>query len=147
MTQDPTPGPNRAHAAKAARAIPLRPDGWPDWLGRRPMSSIDRVKIRNALDAGLPDNALTGPGPFLSYLTIDGLDHEPDPRKATQLRGRIHAAARAAAEERQTTCHSTHSTITIGIRGPDAQERVNQLRHALDKLIAKHGWTTRNEPR
>jgi len=41
----------------------------------------------------------------------------------------------------------THSTITIGIRGPDAQERVNQLRHALDKLIAKHGWTTRNEPR
>ncbi len=128
MTQDPTPGADRAHAAKPARAIPLRPDGWPDWLGRRPMSSSDRVKIRNALDAGLPGNALTGPGPFLCYLTIDGLDHEPDPREATQ-------------------CYSTHSTITIGIRGPDAQERVNQLRQALDKLIAKHGWTTRNEPR
>ena len=147
MTQDPAPGADRAHAAKTARAIPLRPDGWPDWLGRRPMSSSDRVKIRNALDAGLPDNALTGPGPFLCYLTIDGLDHEPDPRKATQLRGRIHAAASSSAEECQTTCHSTHSTITIGIRGPDAQERVNQLRQALDKLIAKHGWTTRNEPR
>src|SRR5208283_6002616 len=60
------------------------------------------------------------------------------PRKATQLRGRIHAAARAAAEGRQTTCYSTHSTITIGIRGPHAQERVNQLRRALGKLIAKH---------
>ncbi|WP_433358967.1 hypothetical protein [Streptosporangium sp. CA-115845] len=21
--------------------VPLRPDGWPDWLGRRPMTSID----------------------------------------------------------------------------------------------------------
>jgi hypothetical protein len=147
MTQDPTPDADRAGTAKAARAILLRPDGWPDWLGRCPMSNSDRAKIRDALDAGLPDSALTGPGPFLCYLTIDGLDHESDPRKATQLRGRIHAAARAAAEGRQTTCYSTHSTITIGIRGPDAQERVDQLRHALDKLIAKHGWTTRNEPR
>jgi hypothetical protein len=111
------------------------------------MTSSDRTKIRDSLDAGLPDSALTGPGPFLCYLTIDGLDHDPDPRKATRLRGRIHAAARAAAEGRQTTCHSTHSTITIGIRGPDAQERVNQLRHSLGLLIAKHGWTTRNEPR
>ena len=68
MTQDPTPDADRADTAKAARAIPLRPDGWPDWLGRRPMSNSDRAKIR-------------------------------------------------------------------------------QLRHALDKLIAKHGWTTRNEPR
>jgi len=25
--------------------------------------------------------------------------------------------------------------------------KIRQLRHALDKLIAKHGWTTRNEPR
>ncbi len=39
------------------------------------------------------------------------------------------------------------AAFTIGIRGPDAQGRVDQLRHALDKLIAKHGWTTRNEPR
>jgi hypothetical protein len=110
------------------------------------MSSGDRAKIRDALDAGLPGSALTGPGPFLCHLTIDGLDRESDPRKAAQLRGLIHAAA-SAAEGRQTTCYPTHSTITIGIRGPDAQERVNQLRHALGKLIAKHGWTSRNEPR
>lgn len=146
MTRDPAPDADRAGAAKAAPAIPLRPDGCPDWPGRRPMSGSDRAKIRDALDAGLPGSALTGPGPFLCHLTIDGLDRESDPRKAAQLRGLIHAAARAA-EGRQTTCYPTHSTITIGIRGPDAQERVNQLRHALGKLIAKHGWTTRNEPR
>ena len=48
------------------------------------MSSGDRAKIRHALDAGLPGSALTRPGPFLCYLTIDGLGREPDPRTATQ---------------------------------------------------------------
>ncbi|MGH3185408.1 MAG: hypothetical protein ACRDOE_26370 [Streptosporangiaceae bacterium] len=124
MTPDPEPAGDQAGPAKPSPTVPLRPDGWPDLLSRRPMSSGDRAKIRHALDAGLPGSALTSPGPFLCYLTTAGLDHEPDPRKATRLRGRIHAAARAAAEGRQTTCHSTHSTITIGIRGPDAQERV-----------------------
>jgi hypothetical protein len=119
MTQDPTPDADRAGTAKGGPRYPLRPDGWPDWLGRRPMSNGDRANLTTS----------------------------PTPARATQLRGRIHAAARAAAEGRQTTCYSTHSTITIGIRGPDAQERVDQLRHALDKLIAKHDWTTRNEPR
>ena len=32
------------------------------------MSNSDRAKIR---DAGLPGSAVTGPGPFLCYLTID----------------------------------------------------------------------------
>jgi hypothetical protein len=59
----------------------------------------------------------------------------------------IHAAARTAAEGRATTCHATDSTITIGIRGPDAADRITQLRHALAKLITKHGWTTRDQPR
>jgi hypothetical protein len=86
-------------------------------------------------------------GPFLCYLTIDGLDRESDPRKAMLLRGRINAAARTAAEQRQTTYHATDSTITIGIHGPDAQQRVDQLRDALAALITKHGWTTRNTPR
>jgi hypothetical protein len=45
------------------------------------MSSTDRVKIREALAAGLPASALTSPGPFLCYLTIDGLDRESDPQK------------------------------------------------------------------
>lgn len=46
-----------------------------------------------------------------------------------------------------TPYYATDSALTIGIQGPDAQERVNQLRNALSKLIAKHGWTTRDEPR
>jgi hypothetical protein len=111
------------------------------------MSNTDRAKIRQALAEGLPEGPLTDPGPFLCYLTIDGLDRESDPRKATRLRGRINAAARTAAEQRQTTYHATDSTITIGIHGPDAQQRVDQLRDALAELIAKHGWTTRNTPR
>ncbi|GAA3521186.1 hypothetical protein FHR32_007315 [Streptosporangium album] len=43
--------------------------------------------------------------------------------------------------------HATDTAITIGIQGPDTQERINQLRDALSKLITKHGWTTRDEPR
>lgn len=27
------------------RVVPTRPDGWPDWLGRKPVSSADRGKI------------------------------------------------------------------------------------------------------
>ncbi len=92
------------------------------------MSNSDRDKIRQALTEGLPEGPLTDPGPFLCYLTI-------------------HAAARTAAEGRATTYHATDSTITIGIRGPDAADRINQLRHALAKLITKHGWTTRDQPR
>jgi len=147
MTQDPDPADDQAGPAKPSPTVPLRPDGWPDLLGRRPMSSGDRAKIRRALDAGLPGSALTRPGPFLCYLTIDGLGREPDPRTATQLRGRIHAAIRTAAEGRQTTYHATGSTITIGIRGHDAQDRIGQLRRALDALIIKHGLTTRDQPR
>ena len=40
---------------------------------------------------------------------------------------------------------SSSQAITIGIRGPDAADRINQLRHALAKLITKHGWTTRDQ--
>jgi hypothetical protein len=108
------------------------------------MSSTDRAKIREALAIGLPASALTSPGPFLCYLTIDGLDQEPNPQKATRLRGRVNAAARTAAEQRQT---SYHATLTIGILGPDAAERIIQLRRALAKLAAKHGWTFCDAPR
>jgi hypothetical protein len=127
--------------------VPPRPDGWPNWLGRRPMRPADRDKIREALEAGLPDGPLTVPGPFLCYLTIDGLDRTTDQRKLIRLRGRIHAAARVAAEGCHTTYHATDSALTIGIQGPDAQERINQLRNTLAKLITKHGWTVRHEPR
>jgi hypothetical protein len=33
------------------RVVPTRPDGWPDWLGRRPVSSADRDKILKDLRA------------------------------------------------------------------------------------------------
>ncbi|GAA3465489.1 hypothetical protein [Nonomuraea roseola] len=65
------------------------------------MTRDDRAKIRKALEAGLPEGPLTECGPFLCHLTIDGLEHS-DPRKLIALRGRIHAAARTAAEGRQT---------------------------------------------
>ena len=143
---EPAPG-QPAPAREPSYTVPIRPDGWPDLLGRRPMSSTDRAKIREALATGLPASALTSPGPFLCYLTIDDLDREPNPQKATRLRGRINAAARTAAEQRQTSYHATDATITIGILGPDAQERIGQLRRALDKLAAKHSWTFRDAPR
>jgi hypothetical protein len=153
VSDDTGPNPNKGEEdepreePKPIRTAPIRPDGWPDWLGRRPMTNTDRVKIRQNLDDGLPDSALTAPGPFLCYLTIDGLDHEPDPQKAIRLRGQIHAAARTAAEQRQTSYHATDAAITIGIRGPDAQQRINQLRNALTKLITRNRWTIREQPR
>jgi hypothetical protein len=52
-----------------------------------------------------------------------------------------------AAEQRHTSYHATDTTITIGIRGPDAQQRINQLRNALTKLITQNPWTTREQPR
>jgi len=142
------PGEPGGQLPPATPTVPVRPDGWPDWLGRRPMSNSDRDRIRQALTEGLPEGPLTDPGPFMCYLTIDGL-HRTDPGSLIALRGRIHAAARTAAEGRATTYHATDSTVTIGIRGPDADadDRVNQLRHALANLIAKHGWTTRDQPR
>jgi hypothetical protein len=132
---------------RAGYTVPGRPDGWPDLLGRHPMSSADRARVRKAREDGLPAGALAALGPFLCYLTIDGLDRESDPRKAMLLRGRINAAARTAGERRQTTYHATESTITIGIYGPDAQQRVDQLRDALAELVARHGLTTRDSPR
>ncbi|MFI7709318.1 hypothetical protein [Nonomuraea sp. NPDC049480] len=90
---------------------------------------------------------MAGKSPFLCYLTIDGLDRLTDQRKLIRLRGRIHAAARVAAEGCPTTYNATDSALTIGIQGPDAQERVNQLRTAPSELMTKHGWTTRDEPR
>lgn len=88
------------------------------------------------------------PTPARSCATspIGGLDRT-DPRKVIALRGRIHAAARTAAEGCQTTYHATETAVTIGNRGPGAEDRINQLRYALAKLITKHGWTTRDQPR
>ena len=111
------------------------------------MSNSDRDKIRQALTEGLPEGPLTDPGPFpVLSQPSDGL-HHTDPGNLIALRGRIHAAARTAAEGRATTYHATDSTITIGIRGPDRRHRINQLRQALAKSHHQHGWTTRDQPR
>jgi pyrrolidone-carboxylate peptidase len=132
---------------KPVHVAPVRPDGWPDWLGRRPMTTADRKTLRETIETGLPETVTTTGGPFLCYLTIDGLNTEPDPRKATRLRGRVHAPARTAAEHRRTTYHATDSTITIGIFGPDAHERINKLHTTVTTLAAKHSWTIRQQPR
>jgi hypothetical protein len=129
----------------AAPTVPLRPDGWPDLIGRRPMSSSDRARLREALAGELPEEAPAGSGPVVCYLIIEGLG-QGDPGKLIRLRGRIHAAARTAAEGRQTTYDATGSAISIGIRGPDAAERISQLRSALAQLIARNGWTVREQP-
>jgi hypothetical protein len=125
--------------------VPTRSDGWPDLLGRRPLSSAQRARLREALLPTRPA-APAAPDPGILYLTISGLDHVTDAAKATRLRGRIHAAARTAAERRPTTDGSTDTTITIGIGGTDAADRITALRAALDKLAAKHGWTLSDAP-
>ena len=81
-----TPEEPTAEPDPAVPTVPVRSDGWPNLVGRRPMSNAGRDKIRRALAEGLPDEPLTDPGPFRCYLTID-------PGKLIRLRGRIHAAA------------------------------------------------------
>lgn len=65
MSDNAEPAPGQPEPAKTAAepgyTVPIRPDGWPDLLGRRPMSSTVRAKIREALATGLPASALTSP--------------------------------------------------------------------------------------
>lgn len=128
-----------------APTVPLRPDGWPDLLRRRPLSSGERDRLREALAGELPGEAPAGPAPVTCYLIIEGLD-PADPGRLIRLRGRVHAAARTAAEGRQTTYDATATMISIGIRGPDAAERIGRLRGALAQLITRNGWTAREQP-
>jgi hypothetical protein len=90
------------------RVVPTRPDGWPDWLGRRPISSADRGKILKDLRAG-QDELNTAErrdslqlAPLFSCLTIDGLAGQDDPRAVTRLRASINVAFRVAAGDRRT---------------------------------------------
>jgi hypothetical protein len=108
------------------------------------MSSSERARLRESLAEELPQEP-GGPVPVTCYLIIEGLD-PADPGKLIRLRGRVHAAARTAAEGRQTTYGATETTISIGIRGPDAAGRVTRLREALAQLIARNGWTAREQP-
>jgi hypothetical protein len=141
LEDDAAPGPGYT--------VPARPDGWPDLLRRRPLSSAERADLRRALETEPePGSPAAAPAPpFLAYLTIDGLASEGDGRKAMRLRGRVLAAARSAAEQRRTTFYATESTVTIGIYGHDADLRITHLRAALAVLVSKHGLTLRDEPR
>ena len=139
------PGQDDVGRPLAVPTVPLRPDGWPELLRRRPLSSGERERLREALAGELPEEIPAGPAPVTCYLIIDGLD-PADSGKLIRLRGRVHAAARTAAEGRQTTYDATPTTISIGIRGPDAGERVGRLRSALDGRITRNGWTAREVP-
>ncbi|MEU0483152.1 hypothetical protein ABZ260_28680 [Streptosporangium sp. NPDC006013] len=146
-TTTTSPTASEEPAAGPGFTVPSRPDGWPDLLGRRPLTSTERADLRRALEDVEPEPAGTGPDPlFLAYLTIDGLDRESDPRKAMRLRGRILAAARSAAEQRRTRFDATPASVTIGIYGPDAGARITVLRVALAGLVGKHDLTVRDGP-
>ncbi|MEV4374723.1 hypothetical protein AB0J71_47260 [Nonomuraea sp. NPDC049637] len=129
------------------RVVPTRPDGWPDWLGRRPISSADRDRIRKNLSADQEelDAAKRRDGlclaPLFSSVTIEGFGGQGDPRKVARLRAAINAACRVAAGDRRTSYHATDERITIGIAGPDARERIAVLRRQLAKIGGSRGWT------
>ena len=129
------------------RLVPTRPDGWPDWLGRRPISSADRDKIlkdlradQDALKAVERQDSLRL-APLFSCLTIEGFGGQDDPRKITRLRASINAACRVAAGDRRTSYHATDERITIGIAGPDSRERIVGLHQQLAKMGRSRGWT------
>jgi hypothetical protein len=134
------------------RVVPTRPDGWPDWLGRRPISSADRDKIlkdlaadQDELDAVDRKDGIQR-APFFCYLTIEGFGGQDDPRKATRLRASINAACRVAAGDRRTSYHATDARITIGIAGPDARARIAALRRQLTGMSRSRGWTITEDP-
>ena len=129
------------------RVVPTRPDGWPDWLGRRPISPADRDKILKDLQAD-QDELNTAErrdslqlAPLFSCLTIEGLGGQDDPRTVTRLRASINVAFRVAAGDRRTSYHATDERITIGIAGPDARERIAGLRRQLARIGRNRGWT------
>jgi hypothetical protein len=129
------------------RVVPTRPDGWPDWLGRRPISSADRGRILKDLQADQDDlNAVEHRdslrlAPFFSCLTIEGFGGQDDSRTVTRLRASINVACRVAAGDRRTSYHATDERITIGIAGPDARERIAGLRRQLTRIGRNRGWT------
>lgn len=129
------------------RVVPTRPDGWPDWLGRRPISSADRSRILEGLQADQDELRTAGRrdslrvAPLFSCLTIEGLGGQDDPRAVTRLRASIDVACRVAAGDRRTSYHATGERITIGIAGPDARERIAGLRRQLARIGRNRGWT------
>ena len=125
-----TPEEPTAEPDPAVPTVPVRSDGWPNLVGRRPMSNA--AGTRSAEPS--PKASLTNRSPT------------PGRSGATSPSTRASSSGYAA-DPRRRPYHATDTTITIGIRGPDAQERINQLRQALNNLWTRHGWTTRDEPR
>jgi hypothetical protein len=128
------------------RVAPTRPDGWPDRLGRRPISSADRGKILKDLQAGQDELNTVERRDSLqlarlfSCLTVEGFRGQDDSRAVTRLRASINVACRVAAGDRRTSYHATDERITIGIAGPDARERIAGLRRQLTRIGRNRGW-------
>jgi hypothetical protein len=123
------------------RVVPTRPDGWPGWLGRGPVSPADRDKILKGLQAG-QDELTTAErrdslqlAPLFSCLTIEGLAGQDGPRTVPRLPASINVACRVAAGDRRTSYRATDERITIGIAGPDVRERIAGLRRQLARLL------------
>ncbi|TDD18029.1 hypothetical protein [Nonomuraea diastatica] len=154
---DSTDQPAKASAPVApyepVRVVPTRPDGWPDWLGRRPISSTERDKILSALRADQDEQRTTERRdslqrvPLFSCLTIEGFGGKDDPRTVIRLRASINAACRVAAGDRRTSYHATDERITIGIAGPDARDRIADLRRQLTRMSRNRGWVITEELR
>ncbi|MCD0451755.1 hypothetical protein LO762_21530 [Actinocorallia sp. API 0066] len=79
--------------------------------------------------------------PLFSFLTIEGFGGGDDPRKVARLRASINAACRVAAGDRRTSYRATDESITIGIAGPDARERIGFLHQQLLGMSRSKGWT------
>ncbi|MEO5874550.1 MAG: hypothetical protein ABIS86_02295 [Streptosporangiaceae bacterium] len=151
MTEGSTPPSAEKDNTDAPALSPTRPDGWPDWLGRRPIPTTERDKLRERIDADRyardttraeTDLQLT---PHFSYLVIDGLTEEDQPRKRAHLRARISIATRLAAGESRTHYETTEHRITIGIAGPDARDQILALRKENQRIGRGRRWIITEE--
>jgi hypothetical protein len=146
VTEGSLPPPAEQNTDDAPPLSPTRPDDWPDWLGRRPIPATERDRLRESIDAdryaheaarNQTDLQLT---PHFSYLVIDGLTDEDQPRKRARLRARISIAARLAAGDNRTHYEATEHRVTIGIAGPDARERIIALRKEIQQIGRGRRW-------
>lgn len=146
MTEGNSP-PADQQADDVPALSPTRPDGWPDWLGRRPIPTAERDRLGASIDAhrhaqdqarAQLDLQLT---PQFSYLVIDSLtEDDQQPRRRARLRARISIATRLAADDSRTHYEATEHRVTIGIAGPDARERILALRKEIQQIGRGHRW-------
>lgn len=152
MTEGSTT-PAEGNADPVPPLSPTRPDGWPDWLGRRPIPATERDRLSQTIDADRlsRETARTQAdqqlAPHFSYIVIEGFSPDQNPRKRTRLRARLTIALRlAAGEDHRTHYEATGQRITLGIAGPDARERARALRQEIQRIGRGHRWTITEDP-